>query len=62
MNIAGYLLPGWSWELDGTQIDRHLDINVKGVMHGVNVVGKYFVGKGKGHVINIGSLMSVATT
>ena len=60
INIAGYLLPGWSWELDATQIDRHLDINVKGVMHGVNVVGKYFVGKGKGHVINIGSLASLA--
>lgn len=60
MNIAGYLLPGWSWELDGTQIDRHLDINVKGVMHGVNVVGKYFVGQGRGHVINIGSLASLA--
>ena len=54
MNVAGYLLPGWSWELDATQIDRHLDINVKGVMHGVTVVGKYFVGKGKGHIINRG--------
>jgi 3-oxoacyl-[acyl-carrier protein] reductase len=60
LNIAGYLLPGWSWEIDATQIDRHLDINVKGVMHGVNVVGKYFVSKGKGHVINIGSLASLA--
>ncbi len=60
LNIAGYLLPGWCWELDATQIDRHLDINVKGVMHGVTVVGKYFVGKGKGHIINIGSLASLA--
>jgi NAD(P)-dependent dehydrogenase (short-subunit alcohol dehydrogenase family) len=60
MNIAGYLLPGWSWELDGTQIDRHLDINVKGVMHGVSVVGRHFVAQGRGHVINIGSLASLA--
>ena len=60
LNIAGYLLPGWSWELDATQVDRHLDINVKGVMHGVSVVGKYFVGRGQGHVINIGSLASLA--
>ena len=60
INIAGYLLPGWSWDLDATQIDRHLDINVKGVMHGVAVVGKYFVGKGQGHLINIGSLASLA--
>ncbi len=60
LNIAGYLLPGYSWELDATQIDRHLDINVKGVMHGVSVIGKHFVSKGKGHIINIGSLASLA--
>ncbi|MDP2272749.1 MAG: SDR family oxidoreductase [Archangium sp.] len=60
MNIAGYLLPGWSWELDATQIDRHLDINVKGLMHGVSVGAKYFVGQGRGHLINIGSLASLA--
>jgi 3-oxoacyl-[acyl-carrier protein] reductase len=60
LNIAGYLLPGYAWELDGTQIDRHLDINVKGVMHGVSVIGKHFVSKGKGHIINIGSLASLA--
>ena len=54
LNIAGYLLPGWCWELDAAQLDRHLDINVKGVMHGVTVLGKYFVRKGKGHIINRG--------
>lgn len=60
MNIAGYLKPGWSWDLDATQIDRHLDINVKGVMHGTQVVGKHFVAQKRGHVITIGSLASLA--
>lgn len=60
LNIAGYLKPGWTWEIDQTQIDRHLDINVKGVMHGVHVIGKHMVEKKHGHVINIGSLASLA--
>ncbi|MFO0594087.1 MAG: SDR family oxidoreductase [Myxococcaceae bacterium] len=60
LNIAGYLKPGWTWEVDQAQIDRHLDINVKGVMHGVCVVGEHFKNQRKGHVINIGSLASLA--
>jgi|APLak6261675434_1056106.scaffolds.fasta_scaffold03237_2 3-oxoacyl-[acyl-carrier protein] reductase len=60
LNIAGYLKPGWSWEIDAGEIDRHLDINVKGVIHGVTVVGRHFVAQKKGHVINIGSLASLA--
>jgi 3-oxoacyl-[acyl-carrier protein] reductase len=60
LNVAGYLLPGWTTEIDAAQIDRHLDINVKGVMLGVRVVGAHFAAQGKGHVINIGSLASLA--
>lgn len=60
LNIAGYLKPGWSWEIDQTQIDRHLDINVKGVMHGVRIVGAHFAAQGSGHIVNIGSLASLA--
>lgn len=60
LNIAGYLKPGWTWEIDQAQIDRHLDINVKGVMHGVHVVGKHMVERKHGHIINIGSLASLA--
>lgn len=60
MNIAGYLKPGWSWEVSATEVDRHFDINVKGVVHGMQVVGKHFVTQRRGHIINIGSLASLA--
>ena len=60
LNVAGYLKPGHSWELDASEIDRHLDINVKGLMHGTRVIGAHFVGQQSGHIINIGSLASLA--
>lgn len=60
LNIAGYLKPGWSWEITTADVDRHLDINVKGVIHGVHVVGKHFVEQKRGHIINSGSLASLA--
>lgn len=60
LNVAGYLLPGWCDALEPAQLDRHLDVNVKGTINGVTIVGRYFVARGKGHVINIGSLASMA--
>jgi 3-oxoacyl-[acyl-carrier protein] reductase len=60
LNVAGYLKPGFSHQLDVAEVDRHFDINAKGVVHGVRVLGRYFVAKGQGHIINIGSLASLA--
>lgn len=60
LNVAGYLKPGHSWELEAVEIDRHFDINVKGLMHGTRVVGAHFVAQKSGHIINIGSLASLA--
>lgn len=60
LNVAGYLLPGWCEALDAAQIDRHLDVNVKGVVNGVTVVSRHLVARGRGHIVNIGSLASLA--
>jgi 3-oxoacyl-[acyl-carrier protein] reductase len=60
LNVAGYLKPGHSWELEHAEIDRHFDINVKGLMHGTRVVGAHFVAQKSGHIVNIGSLASLA--
>jgi len=60
LNVAGYLKPGHSWEVEAVEIDRHFDINVKGLMHGTRVVGAHFVAQRSGHIINIGSLASLA--
>ncbi|MEW6430905.1 MAG: SDR family oxidoreductase [Myxococcota bacterium] len=60
LNVAGYLKPGYSHQLDAAEVDRHFDINAKGVVHGVRVVGRHFVAQRAGHVVNIGSLASMA--
>ncbi|MEW5740163.1 MAG: SDR family oxidoreductase [Myxococcota bacterium] len=59
LNVAGYLKPGYSHQLDAAEVDRHFDINAKGVVHGVRVLGRHFVAQKKGQIINIGSLASL---
>jgi 3-oxoacyl-[acyl-carrier protein] reductase len=60
LNVAGFLKPGDCWQLDGADIDRHFDINVKGLVHGTVVLGRHFVTQKAGHIVNIGSLASLA--
>jgi len=59
MNIAGILIPGYTHEVDEDQIDKHIDINVKGVMLGTTVAAKRMVQQGFGHIINMASLAGV---
>lgn len=59
-NVAGYLLPGYISETDAEQIDKHIDINVKGVMHGSKFGAEIMVQQGGGHIVNIASLAGIA--
>lgn len=60
LNVAGYLLPGYVAETPVEQIDRHIDINVKGLMYGSKVAAEHMVATGQGHIINIASLAGLA--
>ena len=60
LNVAGYLKPGNCWELEHGDVDRHFDINVKGLAQGTVVVGAHFVKQRAGHIVNVGSLASLA--
>ncbi|MBC8067191.1 MAG: SDR family NAD(P)-dependent oxidoreductase, partial [Deltaproteobacteria bacterium] len=59
-NVAGYLLPGWVHEVDGDAIDRHFDVNVKGVALGMRAVIPGMLERARGHVINVASLAALA--
>ena len=59
-NVAGYLRPGRVWELDPLDVERHLDVNVRGVMLGTRVVGEAMRRGGRGHVVNVASLAGLA--
>jgi 3-oxoacyl-[acyl-carrier protein] reductase len=60
MNIAGYLKPGRVEKVTVADVDSHIDINVKGVIHGTRAAAEYMVDRGSGHIINIGSLASLS--
>jgi NAD(P)-dependent dehydrogenase (short-subunit alcohol dehydrogenase family) len=60
MNVAGVIRPGWVQEGSPQDVDFHLDINVKGVMHGTHAAARVMLGQGGGHIINIASLAGIA--
>ncbi|TGK01912.1 SDR family oxidoreductase [Leptospira langatensis] len=60
MNVAGYLLPGYIYNVTTKDIDRHMDINAKGLMYGTREASVRMVAQGDGHIINIASLAGVA--
>lgn len=59
-NVAGFLRPGRVWDLSPADAALHLDVNVKGVILGTRVVGAAMRARGRGHVINVGSLAGLA--
>lgn len=59
-NIAGIIQPGFITETGIEWIDRHMDINAKGVMYGTKLVSEVMIQQGAGHIVNIASLAGVA--
>lgn len=59
-NVAGVVKPGFVHETDDADVDLHIDINLKGVIHGTRVASRAMVDQGGGHIVNVGSLASLA--
>lgn len=59
LNIAGYLKPGLVDALPPEEIDRHIDVNVKGVMYATHVAAQHMKRQGYGHIVNIASLAGI---
>ncbi len=60
VNNAGVLAPDWVTAQSARDVDLHVDVNVKGLIHGCRVAAKAMVEAGRGHIVNIGSLASLA--
>ncbi|MFW6067139.1 MAG: SDR family oxidoreductase [Myxococcota bacterium] len=60
MNVAGVLKPAWAMDIDPDDIDFHLAVNVKGVVLGTRAAARRMVPRGSGHIVNFGSLASLA--
>jgi 3-oxoacyl-[acyl-carrier protein] reductase len=55
-NVAGYLVPVWARDARAEDVDRTMDVNAKGLMHGTNAAVRQMVAQGHGHVINVASI------
>ena len=55
-NIAGYGVGGNIHELDPAEIDRVIDINLKGVINGTRAAARVMVKQGYGQIVNLASV------
>jgi len=59
-NIAGVVVPGLLRDLTPNAVDRHMDVNAKGMMYGTMLASTLMLRQGFGHIINVASLAGVA--
>jgi 3-oxoacyl-[acyl-carrier protein] reductase len=60
LNVAGVLRPARVIDVTDKDVDMHFDVNVKGVVYGTRAAARRMVATGGGHIVNIGSLASLA--
>jgi len=60
MNIAGYLQPAYVADIASRDVDLHFDVNAKGVVLGTRAAARRMIPAGRGHIVNVGSLASLA--
>ncbi len=60
VNVAGVLAPQWVHELTTSAVDLQIDVNLKGVIFGMQAVTPKLVKQRHGHVINVASLAALA--
>ncbi len=60
LNVAGVLRPSWITEIEADDVSLMLDVNAKGVALGTRAAAKRMVRRREGHIVNIGSLASLA--
>jgi 3-oxoacyl-[acyl-carrier protein] reductase len=56
INVAGIAEACFGHEIDLALIDKHLDINTKGVMYGSAIAARHMAQRRNGHIINFASL------
>jgi 3-oxoacyl-[acyl-carrier protein] reductase len=59
-NIAGFLQAAYVTDFTQRDLDLHFDVNAKGMMLGTRAAARRMVAAGSGHIVNIGSLASLA--
>jgi 3-oxoacyl-[acyl-carrier protein] reductase len=60
VNNAGALRPGWLLDQGEREVSLHLDVNARGTALGTLAAARRMAARGKGHIVNMGSLASLA--
>lgn len=60
MNIAGYLHPAYVTDVTQRDVDLHFDVNAKGMVLGTRAAARRMTPARAGHIVNVGSLASLA--
>jgi len=60
LNVAGYLSAGNVIDLDVAEIDKHIDINVKGVMYATHAGARQMSTQRQGHILNVASIAGIS--
>jgi len=58
-NIAGYLSPGSFYNMSDSEVERHIDVNIKGTIHGTRAASNHMKPKRKGFILNIASMSAL---
>src|SRR5690606_3282837 len=58
VNNVGVGALGYFWEIPIEDHARLIDVNLKGLVYGSHAAMKYFVAKGEGTLVNVGSIDS----
>ena len=61
-NIAGGGTPGFLLDVPMELVDSTIDVNLKGPVFGMKVVGPVMVRQGSGHIVNVASLAGISST
>ena len=61
-NIAGANRPAFLAEQSLENVDRVIDINLKGPLLGMKLVGETMIERGAGHIVNVASLAGLSPT
>jgi 3-oxoacyl-[acyl-carrier protein] reductase len=59
INNAGIIVPGYIHETNYINIDKHIDINLKGVIYGTKLASEHMMRQGYGQIINVSSLAGI---
>ncbi|QKX17205.1 SDR family oxidoreductase [Microbulbifer sp. YPW1] len=62
VNVAGILRPAETGEMRASDIDLQFKVNTLGVIYGTNALAEKMIGRGSGHIINVGSTAGLFAT